>query len=170
MQRLIVIGPCGAGKSTASRRLAELMHMPLFHLDKLHWNAGWVEGSKDELREALTPILAQDRWIIDGNYGSTMEQRLARADTIVYLDYPIPICFWRALKRVWQSHGKTRPDMAEGCPERFDFEFFHYITMWNWKARPRTERLLTGHEDKVHRLKNPAALESWLNNLESKYA
>ena len=166
MHRLLVIGPCGAGKSTVSRKLSNLLDVPLFHLDKLHWRPGWVEGSKDELRQDLAPIIAQDRWLIDGNYGSTMDMRLTRADTVIYLDYPIPLCFWRAFTRVWQFRGQTRPDMTEGCPERFDLEFFHYIAMWNWNARPRTERLLDGHQDKVHRFKNPAELECWLTNLE----
>jgi adenylate kinase family enzyme len=166
MQRLLVIGPCGAGKSTVSGRLGEMLSVPVFHLDRLHWKAGWIEGSKEELRKDLEPIIAQERWRIDGNYGSTMDIRIDRADAIINLDYPIPLCFWRALKRVWKFRGRTRPDMTEGCPERFDFDFFLYIAMWNWNARPKTERLLTGHEDKVHRFKNPAALDRWLTTLE----
>jgi len=162
----MVIGPCGAGKSTVSRTLGEMLSVPVYHLDRLHWKAGWVEGSQEELREELSPIIAQDHWLIDGNYGSTMELRLTRADTVIYLDYPIRLCFWRALKRVWQFRGKTRPDMTEGCPERFDLDFFLYIAMWNWNAKPRTERLLRRQEDKVHRIKNPDMLKQWLDNLE----
>ena len=166
MRRVLVNGRCGAGKTTVSRKLSELLDVPLYHLDQLHWKHGWIEGSKAELYDALVPIIAQDRWLIDGNYGSTMDLRLSNADTVIYLDYPIPLCFWRALKRVWQFRGKSRPDMTEGCPERFDFEFFHYIAMWNWNARPLTERLLDGHHNKVHRFKKPAALQSWLTTLE----
>ncbi|WP_299192514.1 topology modulation protein [uncultured Erythrobacter sp.] len=170
MQRLMVIGPCGAGKSTASHRIHYLLGLPLHHLDKLHWRAGWIEGSKEELHADLAPILASDSWIIDGNYGSTMEPRIARADTIVYLDFPIRLCLWRAFKRVWQFRGRSRPDMADGCPERFNLEFFLYIAAWNHRARPRTEKLLSGSHDKIIRLKNPRELEDWLARLEANNA
>ncbi|GAA4037908.1 P-loop NTPase family protein [Parerythrobacter jejuensis] len=163
----MVIGPCGAGKSTVSRRLAKLLELPLHHLDRLHWEAGWIEGSQDELRAALAPILAADRWLIDGNYGSTMEARLARADAVIYLDYPTLLCLWRAARRVFEYRGRSRPDMTEGCPERFDYEFFRYIFNWNTGPRVRTEALLQGHETKVLRFGNPTELERWLGKLEN---
>ena len=167
---MLVIGPCGAGKSTASHRIAAKLGLPLHHLDQLHWRAGWVEGSKQELLDDLAPILASEHWVIDGNYGSTMVPRLERADTIVYLDFPIVLCLWRAAKRVWKFHGQSRPDMAEGCPERFDGEFFRYIFNWNRDARPRTEALIAPHRDKVIRLEHPQELESWLRDLETHHA
>ena len=162
----MVIGPCGAGKSTASHRIAAALNLPLYHLDQMHWRAGWVEGTVDDLIAQLDPIIAQSRWLIDCNYGSTMEPRIKRADTIVYLDYLIPLCLWRAAKRVWQYRGQARPDMAEGCPERFDYEFFKYIANWNINARPRTEALLKGSEARILRFDNPRQLEAWLSELE----
>jgi len=142
----------------------------LHHLDQMHWRSGWVEGSKEELLADLAPILASDKWIIDGNYGSTMEPRIERADTIVYLDFPITLCLWRAIKRVWQYRGRSRPDMANGCPERFNLEFFLYIAMWNHKARPRTEKRIAASDSKVIRLKNPRQLKYWLTRLENTHA
>ena len=167
MQRVMVIGPCGAGKSTLARRLADTLQLPVTHLDRLHWQPGWVEGSKDELHQALKPVLAQERWLIDGNYGSTMAPRLARADTVIYLDYPIRLCLWRAARRVWTYRGRSRPDMTEGCPERFDREFFQYIATWNFHARPRTEGLLRQTDARILRFRNPRALDAWLDSLES---
>lgn len=167
MQRIMVIGPCGAGKSTLSRILAEKFGLPLTHIDQLHWSAGWVEGEREQLRADLEPIIAQDRWVIDGNYKGSMDVRLQRADHVVYLDYPIPLCFWRAFKRVWKYRGRARPDMTEGCPERFDAEFFLYILRWNRDARPKTEALLADTQTPILRFKNPNALQAWLNNLET---
>ncbi|WP_233994319.1 topology modulation protein [Erythrobacter litoralis] len=149
-----------------SHRLAALLGLPLTHLDKLHWKPGWVEGTKEELLAALAPIITQDRWLIDGNYGSTMEMRLSRADTVVYLDYPIRLCLWRAAQRVWSLRGRTRPDMGEGCPERFDWAFFRYIAGWNHHARPRTEGLLRGTDARILRFETPQALDAWLAELE----
>lgn len=162
MQRVLVIGPCGAGKSTLASQLGERLAMPVFHMDKLNWKPGWVEGGKEEIRRKLVDIVTTDRWLIDGTYGGTLAERLERADTVVYLDFPITLCVARLLQRIWTYRGRTRPDMTEGCPERFDFEFFVYLLRWNSGPRPRTEAKLKGHEDKVIRLKSPAALQRWM--------
>jgi adenylate kinase family enzyme len=165
MQRVIVIGPCGAGKSVASVEIGRVLALPVHHLDRLHWREGWVESSREELVAALEPIVAGERWLIDGNYGGTMAGRLARADTVVYLDYPTWLCLWRALKRVWRYRGRARPDMAAGCPERFDAAFFLYILTFRRGPRRRTEERLAGHEAKVLRFRRPAELSRWLSGL-----
>jgi adenylate kinase family enzyme len=165
LQRVLIIGPCGAGKSTLARELSRRLNLPVFHMDQLNWKPGWLESSKDEIRAKLDAIITTDRWLIDGNYGGTLSERLERADTVVYLDFPIRLCVMRMLRRVWTFRGRTRPDMTDGCPERFDFPFLLYLLQWNSGPRPRTEERLKGHEAKIIRLKNPEALERWLNAL-----
>lgn len=165
MNRVLVIGPCGAGKSTLSAELGQKLNLPVFHMDKLNWNPGWVESSKDEIREKLATIVAADRWLIDGNYGGTLTERLERADTVLYLDYPISLCLRRVFRRIWTYRGRTRPDMTEGCPERFDLEFTFYLMRWNSGPRIRTEQKLLGHESKVIRLRNPDELQRWMDSL-----
>ena len=129
------------------------------------WREGWVESSREELEVTLAPILAGERWLIDGNYGGTMAARLERAETVVYLDYPIRLCLWRTLVRVLRFRGRTRPDMAPGCPERFDPAFFLYIFNWNRGPRLRTEAKLMGHEAKVKRFRRPRQLRAWMDSL-----
>lgn len=165
MQRVLVIGPCGAGKSTLAGELGRRLQLPVFHMDKLNWRPGWVESSKDEIRERLGNIVATDRWLIDGTYGGTLGERLVRADTVIYLDYPIRLCVARLLRRIWTYRGTTRPDMTEGCPERFDLGFLFYLMRWNSGPRLRTEARLKGNEDKVIRLRSPDELENWMDSL-----
>jgi adenylate kinase family enzyme len=162
MERVLIIGPCGAGKSTLASLLGARLRLPVFHMDQLNWKPGWVEGGKDEIRRQLVDIVAGDRWLIDGNYGGTLAERLQRADAVVYLDFPISLCLARVLRRIWTYRGRSRPDMTEGCPERLDFAFLLYLIQWNGGPRPRTEAKLKGHEDKVIRLKSPAELQRWM--------
>lgn len=166
VQRVLIIGPCGSGKSTLARQVGDLLDLPVHHMDQLGWLPGWVETPKDELRERIEAVVATERWLIEGNYGSTLHLRLPRADAVIYLDFPIRLCLWRLLRRTLSHRGRTRPDMTEGCPERFDFAFFRYVLFWNQGPGPRTEERLKGHESKVMRLNGPKALAKWLATLQ----
>ena len=167
MKRVLVIGPCGSGKSTLARELAPLMGLPLVHMDQLGWQAGWIETEKAELNARLADAVAQDEWLIEGNYGSTLAPRLERADTVIYLDFPIRLCLSRLIRRIISNRGQSRPDMPEGCPERFDLAFFWYVMNWNTGPRVRTEAKLATYRGTVIRLRSPSALAQWRedNNL-----
>jgi adenylate kinase family enzyme len=98
-RRILVTGLAGAGKSTFSRALSAKTGLPVIHLDVHFWRPGWVEPTEKEWRETQRGLLAGDQWIADGNYHATLELRLERADTVVFLDTPWWICAWRALVR-----------------------------------------------------------------------
>mgnify|MGYP000084129500 CR=1 FL=1 len=166
MQRVLVIGSPGAGKSTLAHALARRTGLPLHHLDRMHWLPGWVERDRAEGLEAVRQVLAQDRWIIDGNYGSSLPLRLTRADTVVWLDYPTHLCLGRALKRWWAYRGRSRPDMTEGCDERLDPEFLLYIARFRSEWRHRNAAALAGFDGTLVRLANPAATDKWLAALQ----
>ena len=92
MKRIMVIGCPGSGKSTFSRTLHKLTGIPLFHLDLMNWNSDRTTVDKAVFRERLSNTIQMDEWIIDGNYGSTIELRLKACDTVVFLDYPLNVC------------------------------------------------------------------------------
>ena len=131
MKRVMIIGCCGAGKSTLARRLHKIIKLPLYHLDQYYWKENWTETPKDEWGPIVSDIASKEDWIIDGNYGGTFQTRMDRADTIIYLKYNTIKCLARVTKRIINYHGKVRPDMPAGCRERFDFEFFHYVATYN---------------------------------------
>lgn len=145
MQRVLVIGISGAGKSTLSRALAARTGLPLIHLDKEYWQPGWKETPRAEWRPKVSALAARERWIMDGNFDSSLDLRLSRADTLIWFDYPTLLCLWRALKRVAGSYGEVRPDLAPGCPERIDVDFLRYIWRFNRVQRPRIQQQIAAH-------------------------
>jgi adenylate kinase family enzyme len=145
MQRIAIVGCSGAGKSTLARALGERLSLPVIHIDTLFWQPGWKEGDRETLRDLLDQAAAADRWIIEGGFASQSAQRFARADTIVWVERPTWLCLWRAFRRMLLSFGRTRADLAPGCPERFDLAFYLYILNWNRSARPHLSRALADH-------------------------
>lgn len=148
MQRVIIIGCGGSGKSTLARKLGEKTGLPVVHLDKLFWHPGWVESSKGEIDEKIMAAMAEPRWIMDGNYKRTLPKRLEYCDTVIYLDFSRWACLAGVVKRILTTYGQVRPDMGEGCPERFDLEFLQWVWNFNKNNRKRNYQMLEQHPDK----------------------
>lgn len=145
MQRVLVIGISGAGKSTFARALAARTGLPLIHLDREFWQPGWVTTKRQEWWPKVGQHAAASSWIMDGNYGSSLHLRLPRADTAIWFDYPRVKCLRRAIWRSVKSRRKVRDDMAPGCPEKFDADFWRYIWRFNDIQRPEIQQALREH-------------------------
>lgn len=153
MQRVMIIGCSGSGKTTLAKQLAERTTLPLIHLDREYWRPGWIEPDKAEWEKRVAELAARPRWIIDGNYGATFAPRMAAADTVIFLDFPRWRCVWRVFSRVVRGYG--RATQADGCPERFDWEFLCWV--WNWRrdSRPRVMKALECFGGKIYFLRTP---------------
>jgi adenylate kinase family enzyme len=144
MLRILVIGCPGSGKSTLARSMAERLGLTVIHLDRHYWKPGWVQSPEPEWRARVEELAERPEWIMDGNYSGTFDIRVPRAEGVVYLDLPRWRCMARILRRILRDYGRTREDVAEGCPERFDRTFLKFA--WNCRARSRatTLRMLRG--------------------------
>lgn len=102
-RRVIVIGNTSSGKSTLAAELARRLAVPFVELDALHWEPNWVEADDQVFRERVRAATSDDGWVIAGNYQSkTQDLTWPRAETVVYLDYPLPVVLWRVLTRSWR--------------------------------------------------------------------
>ena len=135
LKKILVIGCCGAGKSTFSKKLQSILKLELIHLDQYYHKPNWEEPKKVEWDKIVHTLVQKPSWIMDGNYSRTMDVRIKSADTIIYLDYPTLKCFWRVIIRILKYHGVARSDMANGCKEQFDLEFLHFVATFNYKNR-----------------------------------
>ena len=166
MERVLIIGCGGAGKSTLARQLGEKSGLPVVHLDKLFWHPGWVESPPEEIDEKIQQVLEQPCWIMDGNYNRTLPKRLEYCDTVIYLDFSRWTCLMGVLKRILTTYGTVRPDMGEGCPERFDLEFLKWIWTFNKTRRQSYYEMLSQLDGKqVHIFKCRREIKDYLNRI-----
>jgi adenylate kinase family enzyme len=166
MKKVLVIGSSGAGKSTFTRRLGEATGLPVVHLDKLFWHPNWVETSKDEWVIKVEEALKGDSWIMDGNFSGTLAMRLEACDAVIFLDMPHVVCVYRVLKRVALYRKGSRPDMAEGCDEKFDWEFLKWVWNYPTRSKPKVEALLNSFENEktIIRLKSKNEIKNFFDN------
>ena len=159
MKKVIVIGCPGSGKSTVSRALHNKTGIPLYHLDMMYWNADKTTVEKSVFLERLSAVLEKNKWIIDGNYGSTMELRMAACDTVIFLDYPLEVC----LDGIKERRGKPRSDMPWIETEE-DAEFIEFIKSYNEQQKPKVLELLEKYGDKnIIIFKNREQADAFLN-------
>jgi adenylate kinase family enzyme len=168
MKRVAIIGCSGGGKSTLAAKLGQRLGIPVIFLDSLYWRPGWVESDRGEFRGRLMEALRADSWITDGNFMDTADVRLALADTIIWVDQPRLRCVRGAVQRAIRWFGRSRPDLAPGCPERIDLDFLRYIWSWNKAIRPRVDAAITafGSHAALIRLRSDREIATFLAGLQ----
>ena len=143
MKKIMVIGCPGSGKSTFSKALCGRTGIPLYHLDRMYWNADKSTVEKSVFLARLYEVLQKDEWIIDGHYASTMELRMAACDTIIFLDYPQDVC----LNGIRSRQGQPRSDLP-WLESGEDAEFVSLVKNFDRQQRPQVLALLAQYKDK----------------------
>jgi adenylate kinase family enzyme len=166
VQRVVVLGPGGAGKSELAAELGRRTGLPVVHLDPLFWAAEWKPAPRDDAVRKLETAVAGDRWILDGNF-LEHDGRFARADTVVFLDLPRATCIWRVFKRLVRDRQRRRPDLPEGAREGFDPSLLRWIWRYPRTDRPRVLELLARlvRSIAVHHLRSRADVRRFLATL-----
>ena len=161
----MVFGGPGSGKSTLARALGDRLGLPVIHMDHIHYTAGWTPRPHPEKVAMVRERVAGDRWIFEGGMSSTYEDRAARADMIVYLDIPLAQRLFRVIRRTARYRGRTRPDLPEGCPERFDPAFLRWIVSTARRNRRRDLAFVAAHAAKARVLRSRRQVAIFLTGI-----
>ncbi|MBR1540386.1 MAG: topology modulation protein [Clostridia bacterium] len=137
-KKIAVIGGSGTGKTTLTTNLGKDLNLPVMHIDGVHHLENWEIRDKEERDKIILEKANTDRWIIDGTYTSTLEDRVKLAELVIYLDYSSFSQVKGVLKRYLKHPGEDRPEMP-GCPEKMSWEFLKWV--WNWRKNKREKVL-----------------------------
>jgi len=169
VKKIIIIGSSGAGKTYLAKRLSDALNIELIHIDREYWGPGWTEPTKEEWKARLSELISREAWIIDGNYSNSLEMRLAACDTVIFLDIRHTLCTWRVIRRTIRFYRRNRPDMANGCYERFDLSFLAFVWSYPKRTRPKIIAMIDAHREttNVIHLKSPGEVKRFIGDLEN---
>ncbi len=159
-QKIIVIGSPGAGKSTFSRKLRDVIELPLYYLDSIWHKSNKTNISAKKFDKKLKNIFSTDKWIIDGNYQRTLKARLEQCDTVFLLDYPLDICLEGAKSRI----GLPREDFP-WIENEFDEEFRQQIIDFSIKQLPVIYKMLENYHKAIIIFKSRQEADDYLTEL-----
>lgn len=165
-QRIMIIGPGGAGKSTFSKQLAKILNYPIYHLDTIYWLPNWEHLEKNDFIEKVNEIIMTPQWIIDGTYSGTLDQRLEKADLVIFLDINRVKCLYSVTKRRIKHRNLIRSDITIGCKEKLDWNFLKWVWDFPKKNKPTMLQKVSEYPN-VHLLvfKSRKEAYNFLNNL-----
>lgn len=137
-ERVLVIGCSGSGKSTLARKLAMRLGLPYVSMDReIFWLPGWQVRPRADALARLEEIVARERWILDGTSPGTLPLRLPRSHLVLWLRPPRWLSLYGVVSRWLRYRGRSRPEMADDCPEKIDREFLTYV--WNFEKTESPE-------------------------------
>jgi adenylate kinase family enzyme len=163
MEKIVIIGSAGAGKSTLAQELGSILNIKVYHLDRIFWQRGWKEKPRDKRIDILQKILREKQWIIEGTYLSSSDPRLNAADTIIFLDIDPLLCLKRIMKRHHEYQGRPRRDIPEGCTDKLTlFRMFKVLVFPLQERRTLEEKLCKFPPEKVIWIRSSQEVEDFL--------
>lgn len=145
-ERILVIGNPGSGKSTFAQQLAGLKRIPYRSMDRdFFWLPGWKLRERSEIRLLIEQAVGDPRWIMDGNSPGTLPLRLPRTDLVIWRRPSIGSSLAGVFRRWWKFRGRSRPEMAPGCPEKIDLQFLRYIWDFERVHAPQISAMIALH-------------------------
>jgi adenylate kinase family enzyme len=175
MQRVIVVGATGSGKSTLASRVARALDMPHIELDALFWGPNWTRYPVDEFRDRVSAALSGECWVADGNYSKARDIVWERADTLVWLDLPLPLTFSRVVRRAIRRITTQEDLWGTGNRESWRGIFFSRdsLLVWALETHGRYQWLYPQLMQQpeyahltVYRLRSRQAIAEWLDHIE----
>lgn len=167
--KIVVLGFSGSGKSTLAQRLGERLCLPVLHLDTVFWLPGWKERNREECISLVGRFMEQESWLIEGVYSKFhFDARMEQADRIVFVTLPRLNCLFRAMRRYRIYRGSSRPDMTEGCSEKFDLNFAWWV-FWKGRTGPRRQILkdvAARYPEKVTILRSQREIDRFLEGVQ----
>lgn len=164
INRISIVGAPGSGKTTLSFKLEKIYNLPVFNIDTIYQLPNWVMRDPKERDQMILEEAAKDKWIIDGTFIDTLENRVERADIVFFLDFNTFTFIKGIIKRYLKNHGKEKPDMP-GCIERLDISFFFYVLTYNIRRRKYVIEILNRHPEKDIRIfRKQKDLNEWVAN------
>lgn len=172
VQRILVIGTTGSGKTTLARAIAGRLRVPHGEQDAWNHQPNWQAASTEQFRAQVAAFTSQTAWVMDGNYSKARDIGWARADTLVWLDYPAGVVFWRLLTRTVRRT-LSQQELWNGNRESLRLQLSRdSIFLWffrtHWKRRRETPKQIAGFPHlRVVRLRSPGQAEAWVRSLDS---
>ena len=174
-KHIVVVGTTSSGKSTLASQLSELIGADFIELDALHWDPNWVEAKPEVFRARVETAIRSESWVVAGNYHFVRDILWKQAEAIIWLDYPLPIIFWRLLTRT-VHRAVTQEELWNGNREKFwvhlKFWSEDSLFLWLFKTYWRRKReypILFALPENAHLIvihfKHPREVEDWLKNV-----
>lgn len=146
MDRIVILGCGGSGKTHLANQLAALLELPLTHLDAEFYDSHWKPLPQNEFGELQRRLVKEQRWLLEGNYASTLPIRLERATTVIFLDLPAVACLAGIVQRRLRYRGGQH---GAGVFDRITWAFVRYVWGYRKTMRPKVRRLIAEHGDHV---------------------
>lgn len=166
-RRVMVIGSPGSGKSSLCQTLSEKLSLPLIELDREYWRPGWMRPDPAVWKAEAAALAARDEWVMQGTYPSTMDIRVARADWLVWVDLPMPVCFGHEFRQMLKARREKMAEVAPGCPRRFDLALLRFVWSFPTTVTPRIAAMVARERRNrtIFILRSPREREDFLSKV-----